>query len=285
MTIWFSEYYSDQCKFDIKVKKHLHQEQTPFQRIDFFDSDEFGIFFTLDGYMMVNERDEFIYHDMIVHVPMAVNPDIKKVLVIGGGDGGAIRELTRYKDIELLHLAEIDERVVRLCQQYMPVTASKLDDPRVEMFFVDGIEFIKKHKDFYDLIIIDSTDPIGPGEGLFTTEFYRDCYAALNEKGILINQHESPFYEIDSREMIRAHAKLKEVFDICKVYQYHMPSYASGHWLFGFSSKHYDPIRDHQRQRWESLGLKTRYYNSDLHVGCFALPTYVQEMLAEAKSP
>jgi spermidine synthase len=282
MTIWFSEKYSAGCRFDIKVKRHIHTEQTPFQKIDFFESDEFGTFFTLDGYMMVNEKDEFIYHDMITHVPMAVNPEIKKVLVIGGGDGGAVRELTRYPSIELIHLAEIDERVVRLCQKYLPITASQLEEPRVQMFFEDGIKFAKKHHNFYDLIIVDSTDPIGPGVGLFTIEFYQDCYHALNDKGILINQHESPYYQEDAEQMIKAHAKLKNIFDICKVYQYHMPTYASGHWLFGFASKVYDPIADHKREEWERLGLKTKYYNSDIHVGSFALPTYVKDKLENA---
>lgn len=283
MNLWYSENYAEGCRFDIKVKKQIYSEQTPFQKIDFFESYEFGRFFTLDGYMMVNEKDEFIYHDMITHVPMAVNPDIKKVLVIGGGDGGTVRELTRYKDIELIHHVEIDERVVRLCQEYLPITASKLNDPRVTMFFEDGVEFVKKHTDYYDLILVDSTDPIGPGEGLFTTEFYKDCYTALNEKGILINQHESPYYAKDAKEMKRAHAKLKSIFDVCKVYQYHMPTYASGHWLFGFVSKGLDPIMDHKVDQWKSLGLKTKYYNSEIHLGSFALPTYVQEMLDNAK--
>lgn len=283
MELWFTEKNTETCDFSIKVKEHLYSEQTPFQRIDFFDSYEFGRFFTLDGLMMVNEKDEFIYHDMITHVPMAVNPDIKKVLVIGGGDGGTVRELTRYESIELIHLVEIDERVVRLCQEYLPLTSSKLDDPRVSMHFVDGIKYVKDKENFYDLIIVDSTDPIGPGEGLFTVEFYKDCYKALNEKGILINQHESPYYEKDAKEMKRAHIKLKSIFEICKVYQYHMPTYASGHWLFGFASKALDPIKDQQREKWESLGLKTKYYNSDIHVGAFMLPTYVQDMLREAK--
>lgn len=282
MDLWFSENYTQTSKLSIKVKEHLHTEYSPFQRIDFFTSYEYGTFFTLDGFMMVNEKDEFIYHDMITHVSMAVNPDIKKVLVIGGGDGGTVRELTRYNSIELIHHVEIDERVVRLCQKYLPITASKLEDPRVTMFFEDGVKFVKDKGNFYDLIIVDSTDPIGPGEGLFTTEFYKDCYKALNENGILINQHESPYYEKDAREMKRAHAKLKDIFEICKVYQYHMPTYASGHWLFGFASKKLDPIKDHQRDKWESLELKTKYYNSDIHVGSFALPTYVKEMLANA---
>lgn len=282
MAIWFSEDYSSTCKFDIKVKRHIHSEQTPFQKIDFFDSEEFGVFFTLDDYMMVNEKDEFIYHDMIVHVPMAVNPDIKNVLVIGGGDGGAVRELMRYPAIENVHLVEIDERVVRLCQKYLPLTASKLEEPRVRLCFEDGISYIKRRRCCYDLIIVDSTDPIGPGVGLFTKDFYQDCRQALTDNGILINQHESPYYEMDAVEMIRAHAKLKQIFPICKVYQYHMPTYASGHLLFGFASKTFDPLVNHQRQRWESLGLKTKYYNSDIHVGSFALPTYVSEMLANA---
>lgn len=282
MPIWFSEDYSPECKFDIKVKRHLHTEKTPFQKIDFFESDEFGIFFTLDDYMMVTERDEFIYHDMIVHVPMAVNPTAKNILVIGGGDGGTVRELTRYPGIELVHLVEIDERVVRLCQKYLPQTACKLEEPRVKMYFEDGIKFVKDKENFYDLIIVDSTDPIGPGTGLFTDEFYRDCYTALNEKGILINQHESPFYQIDAIEMVKAHGKLKRIFEICKVYQYHMPTYASGHLLFGFASKAFDPIADHKRSEWEDLGLETKYYNSDIHDGSFALPSYVIKMLDDA---
>lgn len=281
MTIWFSEWYSEGCKFDIQVDKHIHAEQTPYQRIDFFESKEFGTLFTLDDYLMVTERDEFIYHDMIVHVPMAVNSAVKKVLVVGGGDGGTVRELTRYPGIELIHMAEIDERVVRLCQKYLPQTACKLEEPRVQLFFQDGIQFVRKHKAFYDLIIVDSTDPIGPGVGLFTREFYQDCYEALNEKGILINQHESPYYEIDAAAMLRAHANLKNIFPIQKVYQYHMPTYASGHLLFGFASKVLDPVLHHQKETWETLGLKTKYYNSDIHVGSFALPTYVRELLAQ----
>jgi spermidine synthase len=283
MTIWYSENYTENCKFDIKVNRHIYSEQTPFQKIDFFESEEFGTFFTLDGFMMVNEKDEFIYHEMIVHVPMAVNPEIKRVLVIGGGDGGTVRELTRYEGIELIDLVEIDERVVRLCQEYLPITASKLDDSRVRMHFEDGIEFVKKYDGYYDLIIVDSTDPIGPGEGLFTIDFYNNCYKALNDRGILINQHESPYYENDAQEMKRAHAKLKNIFEITKVYQYHMPTYASGHWLFGFASKVYDPISDHKDKEWERLGLITKYYNSNIHVGSFMLPTYVQKMLENAQ--
>lgn len=281
MELWFSEKNTETCKFSIKVKEQIYSEQTPFQKIAFFESYDFGRFFTLDGLMMVNEKDEFIYHDMIVHVPMAVNPDIKKVLVIGGGDGGTVRELSRYKSIETIHLVDIDERVVQLCKEYLPQTACGFDDTRVSTFFEDGVAFVKKNKSFYDLILVDSTDPIGPGEGLFTTEFYKDCYNALNGNGILINQHESPYFTNYAAEMKKAHKKLKSIFEVCKVYQFHMPTYASGHWLFGFASKGLDPIRDHNKEEWESMGLKTKYYNSDIHVGAFQLPTYVRDQLAE----
>ena len=199
MELWYSEHYSDNAKFSIKVDKQLHSEESKFQRIDFFESKEFGRFFTLDGLMMVTEKDEFIYHDMITHVAMATNPGIKKVLVIGAGDGGTVRELTRYNTIEKIDMVEIDERVVRLCEEYIPVTASKLTDKRVSLYFEDGIEFVRNTKEKYDLIIVDSTDPIGPGEGLFTVEFYTNCYNLLSDEGILINQHESPYYDKDRK--------------------------------------------------------------------------------------
>lgn len=279
MELWYSEKHTDNCQFSIKVKRALYSEKSPFQAIDFFESYDFGTFFTLDGFMMVNEKDEFIYHDMITHVPLAVNPNIKKVLVIGGGDGGTVRELTRYSSIEKIDLVEIDERVVRLCQQYLPQTASKLTDERVCLYFEDGVNFVKQKNNYYDLILVDSTDPIGPGEGLFTTDFYSNCYKALNSNGILINQHESPYYESYAEQMRKAHDKLNKIFDICEVYQFHMPTYASGHWLFGFASKGLHPINDHQQATWESLNIKTRYYNSSIHKGAFSLPTYVKEQL------
>jgi spermidine synthase len=284
MELWFGEKNTETCEFKIKIKKQIYSEKTPFQEIAFFDSYDFGRFFTLDGYMMVNEKDEFIYHDMIVHVPMAVNPESKRVLVIGGGDGGTVRELTRYNQIEHIDFVEIDERVVELCKEFLSKTSHKLDDPRVVHHYVVGIEFVKWKKNEYDIILVDSTDPIGPGEGLFTNEFYSDCYDALNGNGILINQHESPYFPKDAHEMKRAHEKITKVFPVAKVYQYHMPTYASGHWLFGFASKGLDPVRDHQREKWESFGLDTKYYNSDLHVGCFALPTYVVKDLESARS-
>lgn len=283
LDLWYTENHTDNIKFSIKTTEHILTETTPFQQIDFFRSEEFGTFFTLDGLMMVNEKDEFVYHDMITHVAMATNKNIKKVLVIGGGDGGTVRELTRYKSIERIDMVEIDERVVRLCEEHLPITASKLNDPRVTLLFEDGLAYIKNKEDaYYDLILVDSTDPIGPGEGLFSQDFYNNCYRVLSDDGILINQHESPYYASYAHEMKRAHSKIKGLFPITRVYQFHMPTYPSGHWLFGFASKSFDPLKDADLDAWNALNIKTKYYNTDIHTGAFALPTFVQEMLNDA---
>lgn len=279
MELWYTEEQTDQVRFSIKVDRHIYTGKSEFQEVDVFESDEFGKFLTLDGLMMVTEKDEFIYHDMIAHVPMATNPAIKRVLVIGGGDGGTVRELTRYANIEKIDMVEIDKLVVDVSREYLPITASKLDDSRVSLYFEDGIEFVKNTPEKYDLILVDSTDPIGPGEGLFTTEFYQNCYNILSEDGILVNQSESPYYEQFSKEMKRANKKIKEIFPISSVYQFHMPTYPSGHWLFGFASKKLDPVKDLNEEKWNSLNLKTKYYNTDIHKAAFCLPTYVKEMI------
>lgn len=281
MELWYTENHTDNVRFSIKIKEHLYHSRSKFQEIDFFSSEEFGIIFTLDGLVMVTEKDEFIYHDMISHVPMAVNPKIEKVLVIGGGDGGTVRELTRYNGIKHIDLVEIDEMVIKLCRKYLPLTADSLKDERVNLIIDDGVSFIRSKKDEYDLIIIDSTDPIGPGEGLFSKQFYKNCHNALNDDGILINQHESPYYDNDRKNMYRAHQRIKETFETALVYQFHMPTYPSGHWLFGFASKKYHPIKDLKRVEWLKNNLDTKYYNLDLHVGSFALPTYVNNALKE----
>ncbi|MCC0634426.1 Polyamine aminopropyltransferase [Clostridioides difficile] len=282
MELWYTEEWTENVRFSIKVDRHLFEGKSEFQRIDVFDSEEFGKFLTIDGLMMVTYKDEFIYHDMITHVPMATNLNIKKVLVIGGGDGGTVRELSRYPKIEKIDMVEIDKMVVDVSKEYIDICSCKLDDERVNLYFEDGVKFVKEAYDkSYDLIIVDSTDPIGPGEGLFSNDFYRDCYRILTDDGILVNQSESPYFEFNAKEMKRANDKLKGIFPISKVYQAHIPTYPSGHWLFGFASKKLDPIKNQDRDGWEKLNLKTKYYNSDIHLGSFMLPQYVKEMLNE----
>lgn len=283
MELWFTEKHTPNVNFSIKVDRQLYAGKSEFQRIDIFDSKEFGRFLTLDGYMMLTEKDEFIYHEMITHVPMCVHPSAKKILVIGGGDGGTVRELLRYPTIEHIDLVEIDELVVEVCKKYLPQTAGCLGDPRIHPYYEDGLKFIRHCENVYDLIIVDSTDPFGPGEGLFTKEFYGNCYKALKEDGIMVNQHESPFYKEDAYAMQRAHKRIVESFPISRVYQAHIPTYPSGHWLFGFASKKYHPVKGVNWVRWNALGLKTRYYNTQLHAGSFALPNYVEEMMRDVE--
>lgn len=284
MELWFSEAHTPNVKLSIRVDKQLYSGQSEFQRIDVFESKEFGRFLTLDGYMMLTQKDEFIYHEMITHVAMAVHPNVKRVLVIGAGDGGVIRELTRYNTIEEIHMVEIDELVVEVCKKYLPQTACRLNDSRVKIYYEDGLRFIRSKEDLYDLIIVDSTDPFGPGEGLFTKEFYGNCYKALKEDGIMVNQHESPFYDADANACKRAHKRIVESFPISRVYQVHIPTYPSGHWLFGFASKKYHPVHDLNGVAWKMLGIDTRYYTPKLHEGAFCLPAYVEDMLRSVEN-
>lgn len=283
MDFWFSEAQTPNVKLSIKVDRQLYSGKSEFQRIDVFDSPEFGRFLTLDGYMMLTEKDEFIYHEMITHVPMAVHPKVRDVLVIGAGDGGVVRELARYPEIEHIDLVEIDELVVEVCKKYLPQTACCFDDPRVSIHYEDGLKFVRTKEDKYDLIIVDSTDPFGPGEGLFTREFYGNCFKALHDDGIMVNQHESPFYDEDAVACQRAHKRIVESFPISRVYQAHIPTYPSGHWLFGFASKKYHPLKDLQEARWNLRGLSCQYYTTTLHKGAFFLPAYVEELLKDVE--
>lgn len=284
MDLWFSEYHTENIRLSIRVDRQLYSGQSEFQRIDVFESPDFGRFLALDGYMMLTERDEFIYHEMITHVPMAVHPHVRDVLVIGAGDGGVARELLRYPEIERIDLVEIDAQVVEVCREFLPFTAASLSDPRVHLHFEDGMRFVRAVVDAYDLIIVDSTDPFGPGEGLFTKAFYGNCFKALRADGIMVNQHESPFYENDALAVQRAHKRIVQSFDVSMVYQAHIPTYPSGHWLFGFSTKRYHPLRDFDGPRWKARGIPTRYYNTQLHTGAFALPNYVEDLLKDVEA-
>ena len=278
MELWYTEQHSDDVRFSLRVDKQLYAGRSEFQDICVYHSVEFGNFLTLDGYLMITEKDEYVYHEMITHVPMAANLGVKRVLVIGAGDGGTVRELVRYKSIERIDMVEIDREVVSVCKEFFPEMTAGLADPRVCVFYEDGLRYIRSHENEYDLIIVDSTDPFGPGEGLFSKEFYGNCHNALNSGGILVNQHESVFYREYAAAMRRIHRIIDDLFPICRVYQAHIPTYPSGHWLFGFASKKYDPLRDVDGA-WQELGIRTKYYNPELHKGCFALPGSVIEQL------
>lgn len=284
MELWFSEFHAPDVKHSIRVNRHLYSQKSNYQQIDIFDTPEFGRVLTLDGNVMLTERDEFIYDEMITHVPMSVHPNIRDVLVIGAGDGGVVKELARYESIEKIDLVEMDPLVLEACRTYLPENASKLDDSRVHIYYDNALRFIRKRHSAYDLIIVDSTDPFGPSEGYFTREFYGICYNALRDDGIMVNQQGSPFYKQDADAMRRSHQRIVSTFPISRVYQAHIPTYAAGYWLFGFASKKYHPIDDFNADKWLSLGLDTKYYTVKLHVGSFYLPAFLEKMLKEVES-
>lgn len=186
--------------------------------------------------------------------------------------------MIKYNNIETIVVAEIDKLVVETCMKFFKIGKSFVDD-RVELIYEDGLKVVRRYENEFDLIIVDSTDPFGPGEGLFTKEFYGNCFKALNENGIMINQHESPFYKEDQTAMKRAHKRINQLFPISLVYQAHIPTYPSGHWLFGFASK---KLESKFNPSWYEFGIETKYYNEKIHYGSFCLPTYVIKLLKEA---
>ena len=281
MELWFSDYHTEDVKLDIKIEKQLFGADTDFQRIDVFESKEFGRFISCDGTIVFSEKDEFVYDEMIVHVPMAVHPHVRKVLVIGGGDGGVARELTHYDEIEEIDVVETDHVFIDVCRDYFPDNACGLDDPRVTVFNANGLRFLRTKVDEYDLIISDAIDPLGHAAGLFTKEFYGNCFRALKEDGIMVYQHGSPFYDEDEKTCRAMPRKASHSFPISRVYQAHIPTCPSGYWLFGFASKKYHPLKDFDAKKWLERGIKTWYYSEHLHKGAFMLPKYVEDMLEE----
>lgn len=283
MEFWFSEHHTENVKFSVKVDKHLYSNETDLGRVDIFESLEFGRFLAVDGYIIFTDRDEFIYDEMLSHVPMAVHPNPKSVLIFGSGDGGVVEELLKYKSLERIDLVEVNDGVVEACRKFFPETASSLDDERVTVYTENALRFIRHIENEYDVIIVDSAGFYGPGESLLTREFYGGCYKALKDDGIMVNQHQSPFYEEDRIETQKAHKRIVDSFPISRVYQAHIPSYPSGYWLFGFASKKFRPVIDLDAEAWNQLGIKTDYYTTNLHKGCFALPAYVERMLADVE--
>lgn len=284
MEMWFSEMHTSNVKISIRTDRQLYSAQSDYQRIDVFESPEFGRFVTLDGDIIFSEADEFIYNEMVTHVPMSVHPNVKKVLIIGGGDGGVAREFCRYPEIEEIDVVESDEMFVDVCRQFFPETAKGFEDPRVKIFYEDGLRFLRDKMNAYDMIVNDSTDPFGHTEGLFTKEFYGSCYKALKEDGIMVYQHGSPFYDEDEVACRSMHRKAYRSFPISRVYQAHIPTCPSGYWLFGFASKKYHPLTDFKPERFNNRKLKTWYYTTNLHMGAFMLPKYVEDLLEEEEN-
>ncbi len=276
MELWYTEFQTKNLGLTCRVKETLFAGRSDFQEVAVVDSWEFGRMLVLDGVFQTSIFDEFIYHEMIAHVPMFTHPSPKNVLVIGGGDGGSVREVVRHSVVEQVEMVEIDGMVVNVCKKFLPEISSALinEHPKLYLKIGDGIQHMKEAKNKYDVIIVDCSDPIGPGEGLFTPAFYQDVSNALKEDGLFVQQTESPFYH---QELIkRLYRDISALFPITRMYLANIPLYPGGLHCFTMGSKKHDPLLADISKR---LQMDMRYYNQDIHKSCFALPNFVQALL------
>lgn len=272
MELWYTEDQNNILRYSYRVNQSLHVEKTPFQHLAILDTVGFGRMLVLDGIVQTTVWDEFIYHEMIAHVPLNTHANPAKVLIIGGGDGGTAREVVRHPRVEKAIMVEIDERVVAAARQYLPELSAELDNPKLDLRFADGIKHIAESRNEYDVIIIDSTDPVGPAVGLFSREFYGQVYEALKEDGLFVAQTESPLFNADV--VTRIYRDLSQIFPIVRPYFACIPSYPGGLWSFTLGSKKYDPLAVTP----ESIpALNYRYYNAEVHRAAFALPQFLRE--------
>jgi spermidine synthase len=279
---WITEKsYHNTFSMGFKVKAHLHSEKSPYQQIDVFDTDAVGKLLLLDGKTMVSDKDEFVYHEVVSHIPCMVARSVKKVLIIGGGDGGVVREFVKHPEIERIDLVEIDERVIEVSKIYFPHCTSGLSDKRVRVLPQDGFAFIKKAKKEYDIIVVDSTDPVDFASGLFTDEFYQDVFNALTDEGIMMNQTENPF--LDEWGIKNIYNNMRRVFPI--VYSFNAPMliYPGVFWTFGFSSKKYRPtdLNPNKIPFMTLLQRNLSWYNMDWHKSAFSLSNFHKKLIGQ----
>ena len=263
----------------LRVKRHLAHKRSKFQIIDLFETEEFGVVMTLDGLVMLTERDECAYHEMLVHVPMLTHPDPRRVLVVGGGDGGTLRELLRHPTLEQVVQVEIDGDVVSLSKKFFPWADAVYRHRKVKLVVDDALKYIAQTKRKFDVILVDSTDPIGPAVGLFDEPFYRKVHRALNPDGILCSQVGSPFY--NSSEISQILARLRKLFVQAELYTTHIPTYPSGLWGMAIASK--NPKKNIRssldKVRYNTFKDELKYYNTAIHAGAYMLPEYLKRAL------
>src|SRR6478735_8747212 len=260
MSFWFTEKQTKSFGITAKINRTLHIKKTDFQQLDMIETEEFGNMLVLDGMVMTSERDEFVYHEMIAHVPLFTHTNPQKVLVVGGGDGGTIREVLKHPNVQKVVQVEIDGKVVEYSKKYLPHISSKYDNPRTELIIGDGFMHILESTDEYDVILVDSTEPVGPAANLFTKGFYSGISNALKEDGIFVAQTDNPWFKGD---LIRkAIHDTKEIFPVSKLYTCNIPTYPSGMWTFTLGSKKYDPLTMPDSRFFE---LDTKYYTKELH--------------------
>jgi spermidine synthase len=257
-----------------KVKETLVRKKTEFQDLAILDTYEFGRMLVLDGIVQTTVKDEFVYHEMISHIPLFTHKKPERVLVVGGGDGGVIREILKHPTVKEAVLCEIDGAVIEECKKYLPEISCALSDPRCTVIVGDGIKYVKEHKNEFDIVIVDSTDPFSIAEGLFGGNFYRDIHETLKEDGIFIAQTETPFFLPDTVKKVFNDAK--EIFPVTRLFMAVIPTYPGGYWSFTIGSKKYDPLETDMKKIQD---LDTRYYTPELHKACFVLPKYIKDII------
>ena len=281
--LWIEEVHQGFLGMRFKVEKVLFSGKSDFQTVQVVETTGHGKMLFNDGMVMVSERDEFVYHDMIVHPVMYTHPNPRSVLVIGGGDGGTVREVLRHKSVEKVVMVEIDKMVVDACMEHIPLTSSQLKDPKVELRYEDGVKYMAESKEQFDVIIVDSSDPIGPATPLFNESFYADVYSRLADDGIVVSQCESPVYEGAMQKTILK--ILSDKFNVVRLANYSNLTYPGSLWSFSMGSKKNDPLKDFQSERYDSDGLEFKYYNSKIHTGAFMLPEFQYKELKEFLTP
>ncbi|MBW2095280.1 MAG: polyamine aminopropyltransferase [Deltaproteobacteria bacterium] len=278
MDLWFHDdiEISHGLRLSIKVREVLCHYRTTFQELAIFETERLGKMLVLDNITMLTEFDEFAYHEMIAHVPLLVHPEPKKILIIGGGDGGTAREVLKHPSVEKIDLCEIDEEVIRACRKHIPSLACSFDDERVRVFCADGARFVTQHPNTYDVIIVDSTDPVGPGKVLFQRKFYEDMKKALRDDGIAVTQCESLYLH---RKVIKEVASFaRDIYPTVGYYNTLVPTYPSGIIGFFFCSLKYDPLNDLSSARARALpGLQ--YYSPETHRAAFTLPRFGADLV------
>lgn len=281
MELWFTERQLPAVGLSCRLKRTLEVRQTAYQHLAVLETEPWGRMLVLDGMIQLTVADEFVYHEMLAHVPLAAHGHARRVLVVGGGDGGTVREVLRHREVEEVVLAEIDPEVVEVCRRHFPETAASLDDPRVRIAIGDGIAHVAEHPDTYDVILVDSTEPVGKAVGLFSQAFYASCRQALRPGGLLVAQTESPFY---NAELIsRCHAAMQAAFGNARLYLAPVPTYPSGLWSFMAASLGPDPSVPRVDGSWSPEGL--RYYSPDVHRAAFTLPPFVAALLRAERQP
>ena len=275
--LWIEEKFEDFLGIKFKVEKVLFSGKSKFQTVDIVETKGHGKMLLNDGLVMVTERDEFAYHDMISHVPLFAHPCAKKVLIIGGGDGGTAREVLRHQNIEECVMVEIDAMVVDACREHIPQTAKDLNHEKLTLIIGDGVEYVKNTIEKFDVIIVDSTDPIGPAQPLFGEGFYQDVYNCLHDDGIVVSQGESSWYAMDIQQSLLK--VLNAVFPQSYLYSFSNLTYPGGLWSFTFATKKHHPTKSFNAERVENSGLTFDYYNAALHNAAFALPSFVKKGL------